>query len=120
MERLDVSTLVAHLEHVVETTTERVAEFQEREFTGSAADELVVATVSGGALTVDIHVLAKRRLEREELGQAVVEAVAAAESNAADAMTELTLEPGRADSSLSETFHAHYREAMREMRARLP
>lgn len=55
-------------------------------YTGSAADGHVTATVSGARelRSIDIHLLARRRLDNVALGEAVVAAVQAAEQQAAD------------------------------------
>jgi nucleoid-associated protein EbfC len=62
-----------------------------REYTGTAADGLVTATVSGAQelRSIDIHLLARRRLDNVTLGEAVVEAVLDAERQAAQAQREL-------------------------------
>jgi nucleoid-associated protein EbfC len=54
-------------------------------YTGSAGDGYVTATVSGTRelQAIDIHLLARRRLDNVALGEAVVEAVRAAEAQAA-------------------------------------
>ena len=58
---------------------------REQEHVGEAADGLVVATLRGTESTISLHVTAKRRLDREELGEAIVEAVGAAERAAHEA-----------------------------------
>jgi nucleoid-associated protein EbfC len=56
----------------------------EQTYTGSAADGHVTATVSGARelRSIDIHLLARRRLDTVSLGEAVVAAVLAAEEQA--------------------------------------
>jgi nucleoid-associated protein EbfC len=62
-----------------------------REYTGTAADGMVTAVVSGARelRSIDIHLLARRRLDNVTLGEAVVAAVVAAEQQAADAQRAL-------------------------------
>lgn len=62
-----------------------------REYTGTAADGMVTAVVSGARelRSIDIHVLARRRLDNITLGEAVVAAVLAAEQQASDAQRAL-------------------------------
>jgi DNA-binding protein YbaB len=57
-----------------------------QEHTGTAADGYVTATVSGARelKSIDIHLLARRRLDNVALGEAVVAAVHAAEQQAVD------------------------------------
>lgn len=61
------------------------------EYVGTAAEGTVTATVSGDRelTTIDIHVLARRRLDNATLGEAVVAAVQAAEQQAADRQRDL-------------------------------
>ncbi|RJL30033.1 YbaB/EbfC family nucleoid-associated protein [Bailinhaonella thermotolerans] len=71
---------------------ERVGEWGASEFTGTADEGRIVATVNamGVLLRLDVHVLSKRRLDGVRLGDAVVEAVNAAEAAADEARRAMT------------------------------
>ncbi|MEU0566631.1 YbaB/EbfC family nucleoid-associated protein [Nonomuraea sp. NPDC005983] len=73
-----------------------VAEWGAREFTGSADDGGVVATVdaAGTLLALDVSQLSKRRHDGVTLGDAVVAAVHAAEQAAAEAKTTMMRDLG--------------------------
>jgi DNA-binding protein YbaB len=110
---------LAEIEHMISETSARVRDLQEQEFTGSAADGLVAATLSGTQLDIEVHLLAKRRFDREELGAAIVEAVNAAEAARADALTRTAL-ARRVERATDDEFYRQFREAMLKMRTNLP
>ncbi|MEV6344875.1 YbaB/EbfC family nucleoid-associated protein [Actinoplanes sp. NPDC051851] len=71
-----------------------ISEVREADFTGTALDGGVTVTVSGmGALRgIDIHVTAKRAYDNITLGEAVTEAIRAAELAARGALNDRVLE----------------------------
>jgi DNA-binding protein YbaB len=73
--------------------------------TGSAADGYVTATVSGARelRSIDIHLLARRRLDNVALGEAVVAAVQAAEQQAAEGQRALLAGIEIGDSRVSDS-----------------
>lgn len=119
MEPAQLNAILNEIGRAISEASERVRDIQTQEFTGSAADDLVTATVCGDQLDIKVHLLAKRRLDREELGAAIVEAVNAAETAGADAMTRTTLETN-AENDVGDEFYRRFREAMRDMRRNLP
>lgn len=119
MERLDPEALLAQVGQAVEEAAEQIEEAQAREFVGTAADDMVTARVSGGQLDIEIHVLAKRRLERDELGEAVVQAVQEAERQVSEATFEIDPKR-RAGSDTSDQVRTELDKAMRHMRGRMP
>lgn len=105
--------------NAIEEAVEQIKAAGQREFVGTAADGLVTATLAPGRLDVDLHPLAKRRLERQDLEAAIVEAVNAAEQQAADIPLVTNLE-SRARTETTDTFYTAFNDAIGQMRARLP
>ncbi|GII78350.1 hypothetical protein Sru01_33320 [Sphaerisporangium rufum] len=93
----DHDRFVEGLPALAARAAEAARDWAAREFTGPAADGQVVATVDafGTLRGLEIHVLARRRLDNVTLGEAIVAAVRAAESAAATAHRDLlgTLRP---------------------------
>jgi DNA-binding protein YbaB len=118
MEPVELQAIIQEMGRAIDDAVEQLREAQEREFVGTAADGLVTATLAAGQLEVDIHVLAKRRLDREDLEAAIVEAVHSAEQQAADVPIVTGLE-NRAQSAMGDKFYAAFNDAMRETRSRL-
>lgn len=118
MEPVDLQAIVEEMGHAINDAVEQLKAAREREYVGSAADGLVTATLAAGTLTIDIHILAKRRLDREDLEAAIVEAVHAAEHEAAN-VPIVTGPERRGQSAVGDKFYAAFDEAMRQSRARL-
>jgi DNA-binding protein YbaB len=118
MERLDVRALMDEVGHAIDEAAEYLEERRNREFVGTAADGLVTARIAEQRLQVEIHILAKRRLERDELAEAVVEAVREAEQQATDATFELSIER-RAKSDTTDAFYREFHQAMAQMRSKV-
>lgn len=90
----ETDELLAYMEQLTKATAQMeaaVEEWSTREFTGSADEGRIVATVDavGSLLRLDIGALSKRRLDGVTLGDAVVVAVHAAEAAAASAKDEM-------------------------------
>lgn len=115
----NLRALMAEIGQAIEETAEQLESHQAREFTGTAADGLVTVRLADGQLEIDIHVLAKRRLERTDLAEAVVAAINEAESQATEAVLPTTLQQ-RADSAVSDLFHTQFRQAMQDFRRFMP
>jgi DNA-binding protein YbaB len=90
-EMREMRALMAGFADAVARNEALVAEWSEREFTGSADKGGVVATVDpvGSLRRLDIGPLSKRRLDRASLAEAIVAAVHAAEAAAAAAKEEM-------------------------------
>ncbi|WP_020579861.1 YbaB/EbfC family nucleoid-associated protein [Actinopolymorpha alba] len=108
---MNLDAIMNEIGRSIAEMSEQVEEHRIRSFEGTAADDLVKATVTNGQLEIDIHVLAKRRLEREELAASVVEAVREADRQTREATFTTSLQR-RADSSMSDSFDRMFKEAM--------
>ncbi|MBM7789702.1 YbaB/EbfC family nucleoid-associated protein [Tenggerimyces flavus] len=118
MEPVELQAIVEEMGHAINEAVAQLKAAREREYVGTAADGLVTATLADGRLDIDIHVLAKRRLEREDLEAAIVEAVHAAERQATEVPIVTGLER-RAQSAVGDKFYTAFDEAMRKTRTRL-
>lgn len=116
----DLDALTADVKRAVENSAIRIKEAREQEFVGMAADDLVTARLLGGRLDIDIHVLAKRRMERDDLGAAIVEAVNDAERQAAEAFQPDTDFESRLFSMISPKARERYHEVLQQLRSRMP
>jgi hypothetical protein len=81
----------ASIQAFAEQVQSAVNDWRQKEFTGLADEGRIVAKVNaiGGLQSIDVHVLSKRRLDNISLGEAIVEAVQAAEDAATQGQTEL-------------------------------
>jgi hypothetical protein len=79
MAKIDLDGIMQELECAIHGAAAQAELQRSLETIGTAAGGLVTARVRAQQLEIDIHVLAKRRLERDELGEAIVEAVNMAE-----------------------------------------
>lgn len=114
MDQPSIQALNEAAEQVIKSAAARARAAQQEEFVGTAADGLVTATVRTGELSIDVHVLAKRRLEREELGAAVVEAVHEAERQAREVDTFDDLDGLE---NAPRGFREAFTDAMRQLRS---
>ncbi|MEV0214919.1 YbaB/EbfC family nucleoid-associated protein [Micromonospora sp. NPDC050695] len=91
MRRADLAQLVTEMTALLETATSETGRLAREEFVGTAADGLVTATVSGAKELLDISVAARahRTVDNSTLGEAVVEAVRAAEALADQRRSEI-------------------------------
>lgn len=119
MAPLDIEGRARELELLVRAAAAKVQQLREEEHVGTAADELVTATLAHGKTTIDIHVLAKRRLERDELGEAVVAAVKDAERQAGKGIAAF-LEDVTEVSGVGADVRASVAEKLRRVQSRLP
>lgn len=118
MAEVNVGAMMSDIEKLVQRTAARVEASMNEEYVGSAADDLVTATAVGGRTTIDIHVLAKRRLDREELGAAIVEAVQMVEQRSSEALTTLFDDQGL--EAFSPRAKALFTETMGRLRSQFP
>jgi DNA-binding protein YbaB len=109
MEPMNLDAIMNEIGRSIAEASEHAEEHRTRSFEGTAADDMVKATVTGGRLEIDIHVLAKRRLDRDDLAAAVVEAVRDADRRAREAITNT---PRRADSAFGGQFERMLEDAM--------
>lgn len=119
MAGLDVREMLAQAEVMLERASTMLQSRQADEYVGTAADEMVSATLADGRTTISLHVLAKRRLDREELGAAIVEAVRSAEQQSQAAVTAF-FEEDHGANVFSPRGQALFRDTMDRLRARLP
>lgn len=119
MAPVDIEGRVRELELLVRATADKVKQLQDQEHVGTAADEMVTATLAGGRTTIEIHVLAKRRLERDEIGEAVVAAVKDAERQAGKGISAL-LEDATEVPGVGADVRASVAEKLRQVQSRLP
>lgn len=115
----DVQALTAELRRAMRNSSTRIKHVREQEFVGTAADELVTARLVGGQLNIDIHVLAKRRMERDDLAAAVVEAVNDAERQAAEALQPDANLESRLLSMASPKARERYHEVLQQLRSQI-
>ncbi|MEQ7126528.1 YbaB/EbfC family nucleoid-associated protein [Actinopolymorpha sp. B11F2] len=87
MEEAYLTALMSELEHKISNAAAKLGDLGEaQEYVGTSSDGLVTATVAGASVIVDIHILAKRRLDRHDLGEAIVEAVNDAERRSTETL----------------------------------
>ncbi|TNH31706.1 YbaB/EbfC family nucleoid-associated protein [Micromonospora orduensis] len=91
MRRVDIAQLVTEVTALLETATSETGQLAREEFVGTAADGMVTATVSGAKELLDVSVAARapRTVDNITLGEAVVEAVRAAEALADERRAEI-------------------------------
>lgn len=119
MAELDVRAMMSDIEKLAQRTAAKVEASMSEEHVGTAADDLVTATAAAGGRTIiDIHVLGKRRLDREELGAAIVEAVHLAEQRAGEAFAALFDDDGL--ESFSPRGKAMFAERLDTLRKQFP
>lgn len=116
MERPTVEALSGVAERLIRSAAARVEARQQEEYVGTSEDEMVTATIARGELSLELHALARRRLDREELGAAVVEAITAAERAATDVPMD-DLENDEAFGAVPSAFKDAFSDAMSKLRA---
>ncbi|MFD2081817.1 Conserved DNA-binding protein YbaB [Actinopolymorpha cephalotaxi] len=112
MDELNLEAVMNELGRSITEATEQLEEHRSRSFEGTAADGLVKAVVTNGQLELDIHLLAKRRLDREDLAAAVVQAVQDADRQARQFTVTTSLQ-GRAETVTGgSSFDSMFRDVM--------
>ncbi|MGW5360734.1 YbaB/EbfC family nucleoid-associated protein [Actinopolymorpha pittospori] len=111
MEPVNLDAMMDDIGRSITEATEQLEQHRARSFEGTAADDLVKAVVCGGQLQIEIHVLAKRRLDREDLAAAVVQAVQDADRQAREGVITTSLQR-RAESATGDTFDRMFRDVM--------
>lgn len=114
MGSLDLGAILDEMGRAIEASTRETEELSKREFSGSAGDGLISAVISGQNIEVHVHPLAKRRLSRDDLGAAVVEAVNAAERESVQALMDAVAERG-ADPIGGSVLEESFRKSIYEM-----
>jgi DNA-binding protein YbaB len=116
---VDPAELSAQLGRFIGHALEGTQEAAAAEYLASSADDLVTARQAQDRTTVSIHVLAKRRLDREDLAAAIVEAVNAAEQKAV-AASRAAIEEAVNDFAFRDVVGADVRQALDELQPRRP
>lgn len=114
MDRRAIEALSEITTRLIRSAAARVEARAREEYVGTAADGLVTARIGNGELKLELHPLAKRRLDRQALGAAVVEAITEAER----AMTEVP-ESELVDEQVLASAPAPFREAFGDALRRL-
>ncbi|WP_406078546.1 YbaB/EbfC family nucleoid-associated protein [Micromonospora sp. NBC_00858] len=91
MRRQELARLVTEMTALLESATTETGRLAREVFVGTAADGMVTATVSGAKELLDISIAARahRTVDNITLGEAVVEAVRAAEALAEERRAEV-------------------------------
>lgn len=119
MDNPDPRTLSQVALRLAKASAMRAQARQREEYVGTAAEELVTARMAGGELTIELHPTAKRRLEREDLAGAVVEAVHDAERQLSEGATDGFEEDVEALEELTPQVKQVFIDTMRELRSRI-
>jgi nucleoid-associated protein EbfC len=119
MAPIDLEARARELEQLVRAAAAKANTLQEQEHVGTAADGLVTATITGGETRIEIHVLAKRRLERDELGEAILEAVKDAERQASRAIASF-LDDATDVPGVGADVRSGVAEALQRIRSQVP